>query len=539
MADMDCTSTRIPYRQTGGFSKTVVDYIDQVPSLKDFFNYPPTLQGIKKAIEDRKQFNYNRKVLVQELGKQYASIEVSEKTRNNIKALLSENTFTFTTAHQNNIFTGPLYFIYKILHTIKLAEYCQANLPGHNFVPVFYIGTEDADLDELNHVYISDQKLVWNTKQKGAVGRMKIGKELVKLIGLMEGQLSVLPFGNEIVNLMKECYKEGDTIQSSTFKMVNKLFGQYGLVVLLPDNPELKRQMIPIFKDDLLHQTASDIVERSAEKLNNAGYKVQANPREINLFYLRDDIRERIEKVNGEWRVVSEKIKFPENDLINELKEFPDRFSPNVILRGLYQETILPNLAFIGGGGETAYWLQLKDLFNHYKVPFPMLVLRNSFMIVEKKWQERISKLGFTIEDFFLSQQELLNRIVMNESKNEVKLNGSLTELEKMYESFKKQASAVDSTLEKHVEALKLRTVHRLQELEKKMLRAEKRKFTDQQRQINTIKEHLFPGNGLQERHDNLGYYYAKWGRDFIHALYEHSLNLEQEFVILHEKQSL
>jgi uncharacterized protein YllA (UPF0747 family) len=128
-----------------------------------------------------------------------------------------------------------------------------------------------------------------------------------------------------------------------------------------------------------------------------------------------------------------------------------------------------------------------------------------------------------------------MNKIVLHESKNEVRLNGSLTELEKMYENFKKQASAVDSTLEKHVEALKLRTVQRLQELEKKMLRAEKRKFIDHQRQISAIKEHLFPGHGLQERYDNFSYYYAKWGREFIHKLYEHSLSLEQEFVILQE----
>jgi len=533
---MDCTSTRMPYRQTGYFSKTVVDYIDQVSSLKDFFNYPPTIQGIKKAIEDRKKFSYNREVLVQELKKQYTSVKVSDKTKNNIEALASEKTFTFTTAHQNNIFTGPLYFIYKILHTIKLAEYCKTNLPDYNFIPVFYMGTEDADIDELNHIYLGGDKLAWNTKQTGAVGRMKVDKEIITLIGLMEGQLSILPFGNEIVRLIKECYKVGDTIQSSTFKIVNELFGEYGLVVLLPDNTELKRQMIPVFKDDLLNQTASDIVEKTAERLSNAGYKVQANPREINLFYLKDGIRERIEKVKGEWRIVNAKKKFSEPELLTELNEHPDHFSPNVILRGLYQETILPNLAFIGGGGETAYWLQLKDLFNHYKVPFPMLLLRNSFLIVEKKWQERISKLGFTIEDFFLLQEELLNRVVLNESKNEIKLNGSLSELEQMYESFKKQASAVDSSLEKHVEALKLRTVQRLQELEKKMLRAEKRKFADHQRQINTIKEHLFPGNGLQERYDNFSYYYAKWGSEFIHQLYEQSLNLEQEFVILREK---
>ncbi len=532
---MDSIATRIPYRQTRSFSKTVVDYIDQVTALKDFYKYSPTLQGIKKAIEDRKTFRYNRKVLVSELKQQYASVTASDKTKTNIELLASEHTFTFTTAHQNNIFTGPLFFIYKILHTIKLAEYCKTNLPGYNFVPVFYMGTEDADLDELNHVYVNGQKLVWNTKQTGAVGRMKVDKELVKLISLMEGQLSVLPFGNEVTKLMKECFKEGDTIQQSTFKILNALFGDYGLVVLLPDNKELKSQMIPVFKDDLLHQTASGIVETTAARLDKAGYKVQANPREINLFYLKDSTRERIEKRNDHYSVLNVQLSFKEEEILKELNEHPDRFSPNVILRGLYQEMILPNLAFIGGGGETAYWLQLKDLFEHYKIPFPMLLLRNSFLIVEKKWEERIAKLGLAIEDFFLPEQELVNKVVISESKNEVKLNGSFTELEKMYESFKKQASAVDSTLEKHVEALKLRTVQSLQELEKKMLRAEKRKFADQQRQIRTIKENLFPGNGLQERYDNFSYYYAKWGKDIFKALYDHSLHLGHEFIILRE----
>src|SRR6185503_14378299 len=355
---MDCNSTRIPYRQTGNFSKTIVDYIDQVTSLKEFFNYPPTLQGIKKAIEDRKQFNYNRNVLVSELQKQYSSVPIPGKVKANIELLASDNTFTFTTAHPNNIFTGPLYFIYKILHTIKLAEYCKTNLPQYNFVPVFYMGTEDADLDELNHIYVEGQKLEWNTKQTGAVGRMKVDKELVNLVSLMKGQLVVLPFGEEVLNLMKECYKEGDTIEHSTFKMVNALFGEYGLVVLLPDNPELKRQMAPIFTDDLLQQKASDIVEKTAARLENAGYKVQANPREINLFYLKDNIRERIVKQGTRYKVQGTNVAFTEDELLSELKEHPDRFSPNVILRGLYQETILPNLAFIGGGGETAYWLQ-------------------------------------------------------------------------------------------------------------------------------------------------------------------------------------
>jgi bacillithiol biosynthesis cysteine-adding enzyme BshC len=530
---MNCTSTRLSYRQTGYFTHTVLDYIDQSAGIKPFFAHPPTLQGIQKAIEARKKFNTNREVLVQELKKQYAGVASSEKVQKNIENLLSPGTFTITTAHQNNLFTGPLYFIYKILHTIKLAEYLRKSLPSYQFVPVFYIGTEDADLAELNHIHLGGEKIAWNTKQTGAVGRMKIDKQLVKLIDQIEGQLGVQPHGKEIVSLLKKSYTEGTDLQTATFRFVNDLLGEYGIVVLLPDTAALKRQMIKLFEDDLLHQTASGVVESSVDKLQKAGYKVQANPREINLFYLIDDIRERIEKKDDSWRVLNTDKKFTQQELLQELEQYPERFSPNVILRGLYQETILPNLGFIGGGGEIAYWLQLKDLFDHYAVPFPVLLLRNSFLVLEEKWRERIAKLGFVPEDFFLPQRELLNRLVARESKNEVKLNCSLSTVEKLYEEFKKQAAAVDTTLTRHVDALKLNTVHRLQELEKKMLRAEKRKFTDQQRQIQTIKDQLFPKGGLQERYENISYYYAKWGKEFIDMLYQHSLSLEQEFVTL------
>jgi bacillithiol synthase len=530
---MNCISNRLPYRQTGAFSKIALDYIDQADAVKPFFEQAPTILGIKKAIEARKQFNTPRQILVEELRKQYEGVTISEKVSQNIESLLSANTFTITTAHQNNIFTGPLYFIYKIIHAIKLADQLNMSLAGQHFVPVFYIGSEDADLDELNHIWVGGQKLVWNTKQTGAVGRMKIDKQLVQLISQLEGQLSVLPNGNEIISLLKEFYKEGTTIQDATFRFVNHLFAEYGLLVLLPDNTSLKKQMHSIFEDDLLHQSASGIVEKTGQQLEAAGYKVQANPRQINLFYLRDDTRERIEKNNQQYSIINTPYSFDGPAMSKELDEHPERFSPNVILRGLYQETILPNIAFIGGGGEIAYWLQLKGLFTNYKIPFPVLLLRNSFLLVENKWQALIRKSGFSTGDFFLPETELANKLVARESRNEIKLNGSLTELEKLYDAFKKQATVIDSTLEKHVEALKTKTVYRLQELEKKMWRAEKKKYADQQRQLHSIKENLFPGNGLQERRENLTYYYAKWGNEFIRTLYNYSLGTEQEFVVL------
>jgi len=531
---MDCIATRIPYRQTNYFSKIILDYLDHAEALNSFYSLPASLTGIQKAIQNRQGFP-NRSVLVKELKKQYAD-SASSGVSENIQALLSDNTFTITTAHQPNIFTGPLFFIYKILHVIKVAGYCKASLPQYNFVPVYYMGNEDHDLDELGHIFLGGQKIEWQTKQKGAVGRMKVDKDFMKMIELISGQLAVLPFGDEIISVVRKCYCEGTLIQDATFKFVDELFAQYGLIVLIPDNPNLKKLGAIIFEDDLFNETAAGIVEKTASTLHAAGYKLQASARDTNLFYLKDGMRERIVRVRDKFITHESRLTFDERGILQELSDHPERFSPNVILRGIYQETILPNLVYIGGGGEIAYWLQLKGLFENYEVSYPVLLLRNSFLVVEKKWNEKISKLGFTAEDFFQPEQELMNRIVARESTNDIKLNGNFTSAEKLYDTLKKQAIAVDSTLAQHVDALKTQSIYRLQELEKKMIRAEKRKFSDHQRQIHSIKEKLFPGNGLQERMDNVMYYYAKWGKDFIHRIYDHSLSLEEEFVVLNEK---
>jgi bacillithiol synthase len=533
---MDCISTRLPYRHTGAFAKIVLDYIDQSPALKPFYANPPGLNGIQKTIDSRRKFPTDRKTLVAELKKQYSAIGLTPEVQKNIESLLSPETFTVTTAHQNNLFTGPLYFIYKIVHAIRLAEHLNTSFKSNYFVPVFYMGSEDADLAELNHINLDGQKWEWKTKQTGAVGRMKVDKELINLIDSISGRVKVLPFGEEIINNVKGAYREGTLIQEATFKLIHSLFAEYGLIVLIADTPALKKQMKEIFLDDLFNQSASAIVEKSVGKLQDAGYKVQANPREINLFYLDEGLRERIQVRNGKYEILNSKISFSKEELLKEVENHPEKFSPNVILRGLYQEAILPNVVFIGGGGELAYWLELKELFDKYKTPFPVLVLRNSFLIIEQRWQQLMSKAGLGTDDIFLDERELLNRHVSKNSSNKLQLNGSITETEQLYNDLRKQAGSVDVTLEQHVDALKLKTLQRLHELEKKMLRAEKRKFGDQQRQIHTIKSHLFPANGLQERYDNLLYYYSKWGRDFIHKLQEHSLALEQEFVIMSEK---
>ena len=527
----------LPYNETNSFSKLVLDYLNDAAALRPFYSFRPNLEGVQKNIDARKAFATNRPVLVKVLQEQYKSLPHAVAVDQNIEALLAETTFTVCTAHQPNLFTGPLYFVYKVLHTIRLAAYLKEQLPHYQFVPVYYMGSEDADFAELNHTYVDGKKIEWKKEQKGAVGRMTVDNTLLQLINELEGQLVYEPFGKEVVVLLRRCYVPGKTIQDATFELVNELYGAWGLVVLIPDQPALKDLMKPVFEDDLFQNVPSGIVPKTSEQLDKA-YKAQAYPREINLFYLKDNLRERIEKKEDRYYVLNSDLVFDETTLRQELDAHPERFSPNVILRGLYQETILPNLVFIGGGGETAYWLQLRELFQHYGVPYPVLVLRNSFLIVEEKWQQKLEKIGITAAALFQPVDDLMKTMVAQKSGHAVSLNGTLEKAESLYEQIRQQAETVDQSLSKHVAAIRARSMKELQELEKKMLRAEKRKFSDQQRQIEAIKAVLFPGGGLQERTENFSGFYAKWGRSFIEELLKASLALEQEFTILRQTHS-
>ena len=528
------TPKQISYEATGSFSKMVLDYVKGDEELQPFFANPVSPDGIKKTIETRKLFATNRKLLVDVLQKHYANTNPTVIQLQNIQLLAHSNCFTVTTAHQPNIFTGHLYFIYKILHAIKLCEKLKADMPENDFVPVYYMGSEDADLDELGHIYIDGEKYEWQTSQTGAVGRMRVDKALVNLINGLSGQLLVHPFGTEIADLMKACYKEGVIIEHATLQVVNHLFADYGVVIILPDNAELKASFIPVIERELMEEFSHSLVEETIAGYP-AEYKAQASGRELNLFYLKDDKRERIEMQQDVWTVLNLDIQFTRQELLAELRQHPERFSPNVILRPVYQEWILPNIAFIGGGGEIAYWLQLKKVFESVNVPYPMMLLRNSFMFISNQTQSLVDKLHFSQIELFHPELDLIKQLVKRDSLLQVSLEREHLQLADFYEQLKTIAGKIDITLSKHADALQTQAQKKIGALEKKMLRAEKKKFEAQQRQLAKIKAQLFPKNNLQERVDNLMLYYAKWGKAFISMLYNHSNGLEQEFGILVE----
>ena len=529
---MNSNASQIHYTDTGFFSTILTDYVAGEKKLHPFFQHSVSLAGIKAAIESRKKFNTNRSLLSSIIKDRYASTTLSQQQQFNIEQLSNTNTFTITTAHQPNIFSGHLYFIYKILHTIKLAEMLCVEVPTAHFVPVYYMGSEDADLDELGHIFINEEKYEWKTTQTGAVGRMKVDKALTELIDLFAGQLLVHPHGKEIVSLMKKCYTIGITIEQATFTLVNELFAGYGLLILQPDDARLKKEFAAILQKELLEQFSHKAVAATVSQFPSE-YKVQASGRDLNLFYLQEGSRQRIEMMNNVWSVVNTALKFSKDEILEELESHPERFSPNVILRPIFQEMILPNIAFIGGGGELAYWLELKKVFEEVAVPFPMLVVRNSFLIIEKQQNELLTKLQLTNADLFKPTLAILNDLVKKISVAQIQLTAEKQALQELYEKMKTISGKIDVTLVGHTSALQNTALKKIEALEKKMIKAERKKFEAEQRQIKKIKSQLFPNNNLQERTENFMLLYAKHGIGSIDMLYKNSLAFEQQFTII------
>lgn len=524
------------YKSTKAFSALVEDYLDGNQQLAPFYKHRPDYAGIEASIQERKKNINHREALVSILTEQYRHLDTAKAVQENIQSLASENTFTICTAHQPNIFTGHLYFIYKIVHAIKIADELNKTMPDYRFVPVYFMGSEDADLDELGEVFFQGGKYQWKTKQKGAVGRMKVDDSFINLMNEIELLLASEPFGNEIMDIVKSYYKMGESIEQATFQLLNHLFASKGLVIFLPDQASCKKIFLSVLQKELEKSFSYQVVSASIKEFPT-DYKIQVVGREINIFYLKDDIRERIERYEDKYVVKNTPYSFTKEQILQELHTYPERFSPNVILRPVFQEMLLPNIVFIGGGGELAYWLELKKLFESLGVPYPVLVLRNSFMIVQKKQTQLIKKLLLDVEDFFDSIDEIFNKKVKSDSKKSFSLEKEKSQLVALYEQMKLVAGLVDITLVQHAEMLCNKALHKIEQLEKKILRSEKRKNSDQLNQIKKVKNGLYPNGNLQERVENGLFYYARYGASFMEELYLHSKTFDQHFCVLKENQ--
>lgn len=529
-------ATYIDYKATGSFSSTVISYLENDIALQTFYSFRPDLDGFRQLLQHKKNI-CKRSILTEVLNSQYEKLpvkEVSALTRTNLDLLNQENTFSVTTGHQLNIFTGPLYFIFKIVTAINLAKDLKAEFPDKNFVPIYWMASEDHDFAEINHTQIGGKKVQWNEEVSGATGRIPT-KAIREALNQYKGVLGIEGFAEELASLMETAYTKQENLADAMRYLVNALFARFGLVIIDADDPKLKKEFAEIIREDIINQNSFKNISATNKKLQHVGVHIQVNPRELNFFYLLKEVRERIVFEDNQYKVLNTGIAFTEEELKAEIVNFPERFSPNVVMRPLYQEVILPNIAYIGGGAEVVYWLELKANFDFYKIDFPILILRNSGLLVSERAAAKAENMGLTLVDFFKDPTVLKADWIKVNSRNQLQLKQEWQELSEVFDRMKLQNINIDPTLGPSTEAVKKRLERAIFNLEKKLVKAEKRNYETRLNQIDQVKAELFPAESLQERNENFGLFYAKYGSKFIEQLIQHFKPLDLKFTILTE----
>ncbi len=524
----------IPYHKTGYFSKLMCDYLAEDKSLNDFYGKFPNLENFKAQLEEKGQaFSLDsRMVLVNALEAQYEDTVVSEATQSNISLLSKENTFTITTGHQLNLFTGPLYFLYKIFSVINLSEKLAKTYPSSNFVPVYWMATEDHDFDEINYFNLFGKKIAWDREAGGAVGELSTDG-LGTLLNQIEKEFGASENGKKLSSLFAEAYTKHPNLTEATRYLGNALFAKYGLVIIDGNDVSLKKSFIPFAKKELLESHSYKEITATTKRLTSLGYPEQVHSREINLFYLVKGIRERIIEKDGNYLVNDTSLTFFRDEMLQELENAPENFSPNALLRPLYQEAILPNLCYIGGGGELAYWFQLKDYFKSVEVPFPMLLLRNSAVLVPSKYSEKLEKLDTNFESLFLKQHMLVADYTKRLSEIKIDFSTQKEHLQSQFKALHELATKTDASFNGAVAAQEKKQLNGLDNLEKRLLTAQKKKFSDQLSRLIAIQDALFPKHSLQERTVNFSELYLEYGDTLLLELKANLDPLQADFTIL------
>lgn len=508
----------IPFKKTGYFSNLICDYLDGKETLSPFYDRPPQIERFAEQIMAKQNFpETHRKVLYSVLKEQYSAVDISEDTKVNISLLKEASTFTVVTGHQLNLFTGPLYFLYKIITTINLTKELKQANPENNFVPIYWMATEDHDFDEINYFNFKGKKLQWNKNVSGAVGPLATDG-LESILEAFSNEMGNSINAGKLKELFAKAYMDHDNLSDATRFLANELFGEHGLVILDGNNTALKRLLVPYVKRDLLENASYKKVMETIGQLQELpdNYGIQVNPREINYFYLLDGVRERIVEQDGRFYVNDTKIEFSKEEILNELEHYPERFSPNVITRPLYQELILPNLCYIGGGGELAYWLQLKAMFTEMKVPFPILLLRNSALVITRKQKEKLERMNISMADIFLNQSSFINKKIREISNIDIDFTPQKKYLQEQFKDLYGLAAQTDASFLGAIKAQEVKQLRGLDNLQGRLLKAQKRKLQDHVVRMTEIQNQLFPNKSLQERNLNFSELYLEYGERLI-----------------------
>lgn len=519
----------IDFENINSIPKLIKDFLGK--KLEGFQNKIFDLENFKNQISEKENAfsNEKREVLYNTIFSQNQEEQLSPKQLEYLFSVKENNTFTITTGHQLNLFTGPVFFVYKILQTIKTTEFLKSNFPNHNFVPIFWMATEDHDFEEIDHFKTREHYYEIKGNSGGDVGNIKIEDQY--FIQEFEKEFKDNLYGTELILWIKNAYKKGNSHTQAIRYLVNQLFADYGLLTIDGNSKELKSHVKGIFKKELLANQLFETTKTQREFLEKEYHKVQVNPREINLFYLTET-RNRIEKINNDYHILDTDLKFSEEEILNELENHPEKFSPNAVLRPAYQETVLPNLAYVGGNAEIMYWIELKDYFKSINLPFPILIPRNSMLFLEEKTFAKIENSGLEIHDFFGNFAEVINQKILDNNEIKSILEQKESDLIHSFSEIKTKAEQTDKTFVNLVNAEETRQLKSFKRMRKRLLKAEKIKQSEKFDQMQNLFLKVHPGGTWQERVFNFSVFYADLGKQWIADSYQQMDVQKSELII-------
>lgn len=499
------------------------DYLGGDPTLAPFYTYAPQHPDFRQIIADKTYPDSNRKVLVEVLRSHYAHLDIDPAARKNLELLAQPNSYTLTAGHQLNLFGGPLYTPYKVLTVAKLAKELNTQHPEYNFIPVFWIHTEDHDFEEINHYYPSFQeKVTYPSAFEGATGEHVLTEEIEKI--------RPAHFSEEL----NQYFSAGKTLGEATLAFSMALFGKYGVLVLDASDKRLKALFKGILLQELFDPISPKMVRKTSDELYEAGYPLQIHARDINLFYTGNGGRDRIIFTNDRFHTVGGSAAWSQEEMRLEVENSPEHFSPNVCLRPLYQEVILPNLTYTGGWGELSYWLQLKGMFEAYQINFPLLLPRNSATIFDADTFEAWQELKLDPSDIKLPLHDIFRKYIP-QIWDATEFEALAADIIASFQKMEKYIMNFSETLPRSVKGQEVKTQRFIKNTHKKLHRVIRHKQPGPFNRIGELKLKIQPEGLVQERTLGLGSFPEFQPQKLLEIIWKHiqPLNFSHHIMVL------
>lgn len=513
-----------PFRQIPHSTKLFLDYLDFSPSVQPFYSRSPRF--LEWAEDERARIQYpgeRRREIAVILEGQNRNWGASAATLENINRLRS-GACAVVTGQQVGLFGGPVFSIYKALSAVKLVQ--EARKLGIDAVPIFWLATEDHDFEEVNQAQIpgADGKLETlvsgaQTKPDAPVGTISFGPEVAQVVA----RATELLGDSDVAKLLGDCYRSGENFGSAFAKLFSRLFADFGVILLDGSDPELDRIAAPLYSAAL--ERAPEIMQALLDRdarLHAAGYhqQVKVTSSSTLLFAMRDGARVPIHQAKtGEFLVGEEKVS--RQQLLETATKSPQSFSPNVLLRPVVQDYLLPTLAYVGGAAEVAYFAQAGAVYETLVGRITPVIPRFSATLIESKLKALLDKYDLTVPEIFEGPEALREtiggrRLPPNLQNSFEKATAAV---ENSMKAVRESLAELDKTLIESAENAESKMLYQINNLRARAARAELRHSEVILRHGETISNSLYPGKELQERSFAGIYFLAKHGKQLMDGL--------------------